>query len=252
MSCRGDSRSRSSHKREWPRQALRASTGRSIAPKGCVAGPARTVPSASKREPWQGQSHDRSASFHSTRQPLGTGRRHDMRRAVVVAVHGGLSLGEVEHRARPGGTSATRRRDRGAGRRSAAVPRGVLGAERRQLRTRQRRRDWVERPSHGSTFRGSRHGLTSPASVPFVRPQPPKPVATHGRESRRAGRVREAVHGESCATAVRATSRFEQTVSCANLSAALGSEPTYAPHRRRPQAPGSRARTSKGPHVLLA
>ena len=34
------------------------------------AGPAMTSPSAVKREPWQGQSHVRSASFHPTTHPM--------------------------------------------------------------------------------------------------------------------------------------------------------------------------------------
>ncbi len=45
------------------------STATSTAASGFTAGPSRTFPSTSKREPWHGQSHDRSAGLNRTSQP---------------------------------------------------------------------------------------------------------------------------------------------------------------------------------------
>jgi hypothetical protein len=42
----------------------------SISGSGDSAGPAITFPSGWNREPWHGQSHVRSASFHSTVHPM--------------------------------------------------------------------------------------------------------------------------------------------------------------------------------------
>jgi hypothetical protein len=50
--------------------AIQASLRRSTRwSRGVVAGPSRTLPSTPKREPWHGQSHERSAELKRSRQP---------------------------------------------------------------------------------------------------------------------------------------------------------------------------------------
>ena len=72
----------------------------STGPKSWFAGPLMTLPSLAKREPWHGQSHVFSASFHCTMQPrCGQTAEQLVQLALVVAVDGDLGHAAAQHRA---------------------------------------------------------------------------------------------------------------------------------------------------------
>ena len=109
-----------------------ADRGASRRSSGLTAGPASTVPSTSKREPWQGQSQVRSASFQRVRQPRCVQRSETACSApAVVAVDADLP--------EPGAHDAglARRRssadDSAGARRSPTKRSPVSSAELRQL-----------------------------------------------------------------------------------------------------------------------